>query len=200
MFRFAPITADWLNGAGRRDKEALLVDGTSVYYEEQLMLAAMLLSSSVLDIETERVRQLERGTDISAVPTILDTEHVEPKSERSLLYKNSQAAGSKVSNRGSISPSPVDSDFMVDLEAATNVVRGSSKPPKAASRQSSRELGYVPPFVDPLDYIRAQIQEQVPPLRPVISCVMVDCDCLLYMCFPRGRDMVGHAQRADAGH
>lgn len=161
--RFAPITSDWLNGAGRRDKEALLVDGgASAYYEEQLMLAAMLLSSSVLDIETERVRQLERGVDISATTAHLDTDHSEVKSERSLLYKNTQGSASKVSTRGSVSPSPVDGAFMIDLEAPAVEVRKSGiKEPKPASRQSSKEFGYLPPYIDPLDYIRTQIQEQV---------------------------------------
>lgn len=136
--------------------------GASAYYEEQLMLAAMLLSSSVLDIETERVRQLERGVDICVTAAHLDNDHSEVKSERSLLYKNTQASTSKVSTRGSVSPSPVDGAFMIDLEAAAVELRTSGiKEPKPASRQSSKEFGYLPPYIDPLDYIRTQIQEQV---------------------------------------
>lgn len=64
MLRFAPISAEWL-GNHRPAKDALLADGATAYYEEQLLLCAVVLPHAVLEVETERARQLERGADLT---------------------------------------------------------------------------------------------------------------------------------------
>lgn len=100
--RFAPISADWL-GNHRPAKDSLFADGAVLYYEEQLLLCNVMLSHAVLDIETERVRQLERGADLSHID--LEHEHEElllaeqgaltveseSRAERSLLYASVSA-------------------------------------------------------------------------------------------------------------
>lgn len=112
FFRFAPISADWLQ-AQRPNKDALLLhDSLSQYYDEQLSLCNMLLSPAVLELETERVRQLEKGLDSQhleltehgeetaegegegEVGLVLPTDFTEPNNERSLLYANNTTSSS----------------------------------------------------------------------------------------------------------
>ena len=113
LCRFAPISADWLQ-AQRPNKDALLLhDSLSHYYDEQLSLCNMLLSPAALEIETERVKQLEKGIDQQAlelaehgeetgaegeVGLVLPTDLTEPNNERSLLYANNSATPKAVAN------------------------------------------------------------------------------------------------------
>jgi len=118
--RFAPISSEWL-GSHRPAKDALLTDGATAYYEEQLLLCGVLLPHAVLEIETERARQLERGADLSLNADIegddmllqdqsahgvelgADSVEVESRVERSLLYA-SASTGAGLSARLSASP------------------------------------------------------------------------------------------------
>jgi hypothetical protein len=155
--RFAPISAEWLGGNGRREKDNMLVDSSSALHEEQLNLSAMLLASSVLDIETERVRAAEKTAE--SADTALD-EDTEPQDERSLLYKPRPAP----SPSAPLGEGDANLDVKLDvLESGQSAVVDGIPvrlPQRLGASFEASVKGKVPAS-DPLEYIRLQMQEQV---------------------------------------
>jgi hypothetical protein len=152
--RFAPITADWLGGNGRREKDSTLIDSSSAQHEEQLSLSAMLLASSVLDIETERVRAAERSAECPDAALDADTE---PQDERSLLYKTKPAPSLST---------PAGRDGVLSAlesgQAAAGVVDSTPlRSPKRLGAAGEAAVSGRVSVSDPLEYIRLQMQEQV---------------------------------------
>jgi len=137
--RFAPISADWLQ-AQRPNKDALLLhDSLSQYHDEQLSLCNMLLSPAALELEGERVKQLEKGLDQQAleltehgedtgaegeVGLVLPTDLTEPHNERSLLYANNSAVSKAA--------------LVINVNANSAV--GCVKTPLSPSQDSSQEV------------------------------------------------------------
>jgi hypothetical protein len=120
------------------------VDVSNAYHAELLQVAAMALPVSVLDIEAERVRALERAAEFPA-PADGDAHR-----ERSMLYE-STAVQSPSAHSGSAS-SRTRSDESDTKHIGLSL---SGKKTSSPDLQKGTEAG------DPLEYIRAQMHEQV---------------------------------------
>lgn len=172
MCRFAPISADWLGGAGRRDADRALVDASSAYLEEQQHLAGMLQASSVLDIEAERVRALfEKGTGMEGAVSL----DVDTMAERSQLYPRTQAGqrgsspplAQQLGSGGSVGaqyptgqrPVPQSTDLEMGTMGLSLSAKKSASPPVTSTTETGT-TGVVGGG-DALEYIRTQMLEQV---------------------------------------
>jgi hypothetical protein len=113
----------------------------------------MLLASSVLDIEMERVRAAEKSAECPDAP--LDTDTEPQQDERSLLYKPTVAPSVAT---------PVERDGKLDVPESGQVAVLDSTPLRSPQRlgASTETPGSAKvPASDPLEYIRLQMQEQV---------------------------------------
>jgi hypothetical protein len=164
-YRFAPISAEWLGGAGRRDADRALTDGNSAHWEEQQQLAAMMQASSVLDIEAERVRALEKGAG-SEFPGSLEADGGD---ERSHQYVRTTAQSSAQFPLFPAHSLPTTRTQSIDLETGSMGLSLSSR--RSAATPVTSTLTVSTGFgasaaagasqADPLEYIRAQMLEQV---------------------------------------
>jgi hypothetical protein len=163
--RFAPISAEWLGGTGRRDADRALTEGHSAHWEEQQQLAAMMQASSVLDIEAERVRALEKGAG-SEFPGSLEADGGD---ERSHQYLRTTAQSSAQLPLFPAHSLPTTRTQSMDLETGSMGLslssRRSAVTPVTSTLTVSTGVGACvgagASQADPLEYIRAQMLEQV---------------------------------------
>ena len=164
IFRFAPISSDWLNTNGTmRDKDNAATDGFGSHSEEQLQLSSMMLSGTVLDIETERLRLVERAVESSFA---IDGE---VQDERSLLYSHPSHSPIPTRTRVPVSATTASAS----MPAASSAIACDALHEKVME-DTDLEVGAdfgtdintttgsnAGVLLDPLEFIRSQMDEQV---------------------------------------
>ena len=156
-YRLAPISSEWLNGTGRKDKDGAMVDSLGVYLEEQTQVSAMLLASSVLDIETERVRAVEKCSEQQLPEAVAEGEQLED--ERSRLYPRKPL--SPLNTQGK-AMSPQSWTYSDNGAPGLDVDRtsASASPVPRSPHHAGKDPIWLPHLVDPLDHIRSQMADQ----------------------------------------